>query len=425
MFVFQNCTFQKCNTGVISDKTMSKTELEGFRNKIRAELDRTVDFWVKHSHDQEYGGFFTCLGKDGTPYDDLKYVWLQGRQVWMYCRLYRTVDRFRTPEILQAAKAGKKKLKPLFHSLVTTAPKRQCGPGMQNNQTDHVGLRTELHTERVKQLKLFSLNKEESGHPSEAVRVMDQIVHWVRVDPSGLGRPEMPGAVPLNAMAVPMMLLCLVDQLEEGRGELAEKYSELGQWCVQQILQHVQRDGTAILENVSKDGKELSGCQGRHQNPGHALEAGWFLLQYAVRHGDEGLKRTAIEKFMILPFHAGWDQQQGGLFYFLDVDGHCPTQLEWSMKLWWPHCEALIAFLMGYTETSDPRLLERFSQVYSYTFTHFPDSEHGEWFGYLNRKGEVELDFKGGPFKGFFHVPRCLYMCERLLDGLLGKPQAS
>ncbi|MGH0129704.1 UNVERIFIED_CONTAM: hypothetical protein FKN15_069223 [Acipenser sinensis] len=167
---------------------------------------------------------------------------------------------------------------------------------------------------------------------------MDQIVHWVRVDPSGLGRPEMPGAVPLNAMAVPMMLLCLVDQLEEGRGELAEKYRELGQWCVQQILQHVQ---------------------------------------YAVRHGDEGLKRTAIEKFMILPFHAGWDQQQGGLFYFQDVDGHCPTQLEWSMKLWWPHCEALIAFLMGYTETSDPRLLERFSQVYSYTFTHVSHLDTG------------------------------------------------
>lgn len=425
MFVFQNCTFQKCNTGVISDKTMSKTELEGFRNKIRAELDRTVDFWVKHSHDQEYGGFFTCLGKDGTPYDDLKYVWLQGRQVWMYCRLYRTVDRFCTPEILQAAKAGGEFL--LSHAWAPpVAGSRKCAFCV-TRRGEAVKVQRSVFSECFYVLAMDELARVtgESQYQSEAVRVMDQIVHWVRVDPSGLGRPEMPGAVPLNAMAVPMMLLCLVDQLEEGRGELAEKYRELGQWCVQQILQHVQRDGTAILENVSKDGKELSGCQGRHQNPGHALEAGWFLLQYAVRHGDEGLKRTAIEKFMILPFHAGWDQQQGGLFYFQDVDGHCPTQLEWSMKLWWPHCEALIAFLMGYTETSDPRLLERFSQVYSYTFTHFPDSEHGEWFGYLNREGKVELDFKGGPFKGFFHVPRCLYMCERLLDGLLGKPQAS
>lgn len=28
-------------------------------------------------------------------------------QVWMYCRLYRTMDRFHKPEILEAAKAGK------------------------------------------------------------------------------------------------------------------------------------------------------------------------------------------------------------------------------------------------------------------------------------------------------------------------------
>lgn len=69
---------------------------------------------------------------------------------------------------------------------------------------------------------------------------MDQLVHWVRVDPSGLGRPQLPGDRPVNSMAVPMMLLCLVDQLTEGRAELTEKYTELGEWCVSQIRQHVQ-----------------------------------------------------------------------------------------------------------------------------------------------------------------------------------------
>ncbi|KAG2455555.1 RENBP epimerase, partial [Polypterus senegalus] len=211
---------------------------------------------------------------------------------------------------------------------------------------------------------------EEQQYQDEAVRVMDQIVHWTQVDSSGLGRPELPGAGPTNSMAVPMMLLCLVEQLVEDRPEMAKKYNELGHWCIQQILQHVQRDGNAILECVSTDGQELPGCLGRHQNPGHALEAGWFLLQYATRHQDEKLKKLAIEKFMLLPLASGWDQQHGGLFYFLDVEGHCPTQLEWNMKLWWPHCEALIAFLMGYCETKDPNLLEKFTQIFQYTFSH-------------------------------------------------------
>ncbi|XP_068181846.1 N-acylglucosamine 2-epimerase isoform X2 [Antennarius striatus] len=256
----------------------------------------------------------------------------------------------------------------------------------------------------------------------EAEQVMEQLIYWVREDSSGLGRPQLPGDVPTNSMAIPMMLLCLVQQLTEGREhEVIQMYRELGTWCVQQILQHIQRDGKAILETVSMDGTELPGCQGRLQNPGHALEAGWFLLQFSAAQGDEELQKIAIDKFVELPYQCGWDNKYGGLFYFTDVDGYCPTQLESRMKLWWPHCEALIAFLMAYTQTKRPELLERFCQVYDYTFSHFPDWESGEWFGYLTQEGKVALDFKGGPFKGFFHVPRCLYMCERILDGLLVK----
>lgn len=40
------------------------------------------------------------------------------------------------------------------------------------------------------------------------------------------------------------------------------------------------------------------------------------------------------------------------------------------MKLWWPHCEALISYLMAYDHLRDPAMLQRFTQVYDYTFTH-------------------------------------------------------
>lgn len=63
---------------------------------------------------------------------------------------------------------------------------------------------------------------------------------------------------------------------------------------------------------------------------GHALEAGWFLLQVSAEQEDEELRRTAINKFVELPYQDGWDKEHGGLFYFLDVDGHCPTQVNQS-----------------------------------------------------------------------------------------------
>jgi len=49
----------------------------------------------------------------------------------------------------------------------------------------------------------------------------------------------------------------------------------------------------------------------------------------------------------------------------------------------------------------------------------FSDKEHGEWFGYLSQQGEVSSRFKGGPWKGCFHVPRCLYLCEKLIQSLI------
>lgn len=70
------------------------------------------------------------------------------------------------------------------------------------------------------------------------------------------------------------------------------------------------------------------------------------------------------------PFEYGWDKQHGGLYYFLDADGWSPVQLEWDMKLWWAHNEALIAFLMAYQETRDKRHLDRFAQIFDYSYSH-------------------------------------------------------
>lgn len=51
----------------------------------------------------------------------------------------------------------------------------------------------------------------------------------------------------------------------------------------------------------------------------------------------------------------------------------------------------------------------------------FSDHTHGEWFGYLTREGTINQSFKGGPYKGCFHVPRCLLYCIQILEKLSNK----
>ena len=125
-----------------------------------------------------------------------------------------------------------------------------------------------------------------------------------------------------------------------------------------------------MLENVTEEGKEIKGAEGRLINPGQAIEAGWFLLQYATRNGNYELARVAIDKFIVQSFNIGWDDTYGGILYYLDANGFSPTQLEWNMKLWWPHAEALIAFLMAYKDTKDDFFLEKFDLVFQYSFSH-------------------------------------------------------
>ena len=74
--------------------------------------------------------------------------------------------------------------------------------------------------------------------------------------------------------------------------------------------------------------------------------------------------------------------------------------------------------LKGYQLTGDEKCLEWFEKVHDYTWSHFKDSEYPEWFGYLNRRGEVLLPLKGGKWKGCFHVPRGLYQCWNILEQL-------
>ena len=56
-------------------------------------LDNVVPFWLHKSQDEMHGGYFTCLDRKGDVFDTDKFVWLQGRQVWLFSMLYNKVEQ--------------------------------------------------------------------------------------------------------------------------------------------------------------------------------------------------------------------------------------------------------------------------------------------------------------------------------------------
>jgi N-acylglucosamine 2-epimerase len=188
--------------------------------------------------------------------------------------------------------------------------------------------------------------------------------------------------------------------------------------CLQQVFgRFLDEDRMILHEHVTPEGGKLDCFEGRLINPGHGIEAMWFVMDIAERRQDRLLMEKATE-VVLHTLTLGWDEPFGGIFYFLDAHGHPPQQLEWDQKLWWVHIETLVALLKAYRLTGSEDCLDWYERVSAYTWKHFPDPEYGEWYGYLNRRGEVLLPLKGGKWKGCFHVPRGLYLCMRECEKL-------
>ena len=75
--------------------------------------DSVIPFWLEKSVDHEFGGYFTCLDREGKVFDTDKFIWLQGREVWMLSMLYNNVEK--RPEWLEAAVKGAEFLKKYGH----------------------------------------------------------------------------------------------------------------------------------------------------------------------------------------------------------------------------------------------------------------------------------------------------------------------
>jgi N-acylglucosamine 2-epimerase len=234
--------------------------------------------------------------------------------------------------------------------------------------------------------------------------------------PKGKYSKAYPGTRPLKTLALPMILANLSLELD-WLLEKEELEHVIDATLAEVMGDFLDQERGLLFENVTPDGEHVDCFDGRLINPGHGIEAMWFIMDIARRRDDTALINQAIDVVLnILNF--GWDDEYGGIYYFMDAEGRPPLQLEWDQKLWWVHLESLVALSMGYALTGREACWTWYQRVHDYAWPRFADPTYGEWFGYLNRRGEVFINLKGGKWKGCFHVPRALYLCYRTFSDL-------
>ena len=369
-----------------------------------------VPFWTRHSVDREYGGFITCLCRDGTPYDTFKQMWMQWRAVWMFARVAQ--DPRGGDKCLEIARRG-------YDFLFSHGRKPDGGYWYMLDRAgrpigDSDGGQ-EVFTESFAAIGCAELYRAtgEERYRAEA----ESAYRIYRAKTAGAEAPskEFPAKRRYVQLAYPMIALNVVQIMRAAFGGGFER--EIAD-CIARIRRFTHPESRLIFEHAPAEGGfDLQSQYGRFVNPGHALEGCVFIQrQLRERHDPELFAYMDEETRRMLVW--GWDDEQGGIYYGADALRLPLARSDTALKAWWPQAEAMTAALGAYELTRDPWFLERFCMVDDYCTRRLRDGEYPEWFAYAATDGQQVHSYKGSRFKGFFHIPRCLYdtiqTCERM-----------
>ena len=383
--------------------------LEGWSQKYRDDLVNDImPFWIKNGLDRVNGGVYTCVDRDGSLIDSTKSVWFQGRFAFVCCFAYNTIEK--NPEWLAAAKSTIDFIEAhcfdsdgrmYFEVMADGTPLRK---------------RRYVFSESFAAIAMAEYAKASGdiSYAEKALRLFKDIRKFVATP--GYMEPKYLPSLQAKGHSLVMILINTASRIRNVIKDpvLDQQIDE----SIASLKDFMKPEFKALLETVGTEGEFIDTINGRLINPGHCIETAWFLLEEAKhRSWDKELTAQALQ-ILDWSWEWGWDKQYGGIINFRDCKNLPPQDYSQDMKFWWPQTEAIIATLYAYEATGDDKYLIWHKQISEWTYAHFPDEEHGEWYGYLHRDGTVAQPAKGNIFKGPFHIPRMMIKSFELCNEL-------
>jgi mannobiose 2-epimerase len=155
---------------------------------------------------------------------------------------------------------------------------------------------------------------------------------------------------------------------------------------------------------------------------GHDIEASWLLAEAADIVSDHELIIRTKKKCLQMTYAAarGLDDD-GGLWYEKNSDTG-----QWvKEKHWWPQAEALVGFFHGWQVSSDKALFEHTLRSWAFIRQNIIDKEYGEWYwGVINEASAesntiMSWEDKSGLWKCPYHNGRACMEIMRRIDAMM------
>ena len=393
----------------MSIETYAKYWAENYKEDLTHNI---MPFWLKNGLDKEHGGIYTCVARNGQLIDTTKSVWFQGRFAFICSYAYNNIEK--NPEWLDAAK------------LTLDFIEKHCFDTDGRMYFEVAADGTPLRKRRyvfsesfaaiaMSEYALATGNKE---YAQKALDLFKRMRHFLNTP--GILAPKFEESVQLQSHSIIMILINVASCIRKviNDPELDAQIEE-SIYALKNYFMH--SEFKALLEMVGPKGEFIDTMNGRTINPGHCIETSWFLFDVARNMNNNKELIDMALTILDWSWEWGWDKQYGGIINFKDCKNLPPQDYSQDMKFWWPQTEAIIANLYAYKLTKDEKYLKRHKQISDWTYAHFPDSEFGEWYGYLHRDGTVAQPAKGNLFKGPFHIPRMMIkgytLCKEILAG--------
>ena len=370
-----------------------------------------MPFWENRCLDTTHGGYLTCFDREGSLTDDSKYIWFQGRQLYVYSLLYNRIEK--RPRWLEHARHG-------YEFLVKHA---YAGNGRWHFKLDRTGnviipttsIYSDYHVAQgLAEYMLATEMKNKEGMEILHSTYDTLVKNTNDPDFKEIYENTWSPVFIWNDMYLTALNTACIASPALGTEYTAPFIDE----CAEKIMNCFARDEyRMVFEVVTRDNKVLLEGEGRFINPGHSFESAWFLMEAGKIRANQKMIDRGLE-IIDWVFESSFDHEHGGVFSYLDAEGNVPKPLDWHKetntmwddKVWWVNSEALCAFARAYTISKKEHHLDMFNKQWKFCKTYFHDTQYGEWYERLHRDGSVKVADKGTPWKCAYHLSRSLIM---------------
>ena len=357
---------------------------DDYRNRI---FKQYLPFWEKGGYDSESGGFMCELNNDGAVANDEKYIWYQGRGIWVYSYLYNNFGR------------DKRFLEIAGRSHDFLIRNMYIGDGRWRESVNRMG-------EPVVSTVAQGSDKDVYGALFAAAGLIEFYKTAGNEDDLKLAKVSIWSSV--KAYEAPDYEGVTLDGIDN-KGLRTQGHSFMIIWIltnllsfhkdsrlevllnehVNHIMNHFWNSKYGIVnETLFHDYSRIPGYESV-MFTGHSLEALWMVLAESIRRNDKQLFETCKKRIRHL-IEMNWDYVFDGWctqhYYVFNSEGKCqgPT---YDLKVMWAHCELLISTMMVLEHTGETWAMEWYERGRDYCIKNMANTGCGVWRDAVDRFG--------------------------------------